>query len=245
MRTLYTGTGFTEGPVVSPDGLVWVSVSKGDVYREGSLLSHLGGGPNGATLGPDGLVYVTQNGGVDYVAWGIAVDEPYEPVAPGVMRIAEGMAEIVVGPEGLGAPNDLVFVDGDLYFTDPGVGLVLDGDMNVVSADFEYPNGIAAGPDGIWVADTARRLVACLADRRTIEMPGAGPDGIKFDDHGHLFAACTMDAAVHVFEDGRLLGSYVGNEGDLFTNCCLRGHEIIVTSSLAGSVVSFDLSERT
>ncbi len=236
--------GFTEGPTVTPQGLVWVSVSRGCVFRDGEVLARLGGGPNGSTLGPDRNLYVTQNGGVDFAAYGIPADEPYDPVPPGVVRVlADGATEYVVGPEGLEAPNDLVFYEDRLYFTDSATRCVYDGDKTVVSSDWEYPNGIAVGPDGLWVADTSRRQVVCLDDGRAIDMPGAGPDGIRFDESGLLYAACTVDMAVHVFEDGRHVGSYVGAGSGLFTNCCLRGDDLIVTSSLDGSVVAFGLSE--
>lgn len=247
MRTLFTQMGFTEGPSVTAEGLVWTSVSHGLVYREGEVLADLGGGPNGSTVGPDGWLYVTQNGGIDFAAWGMPAERPFEPVPPGVVRVAaDGTVEHVVGPEGLEAPNDLVFLDGTLYFTDSRAGTVVDGAGNAVSRGWAYPNGIAAGPDGLWVADTERRHVRTLDRRRTVEMPGGGgPDGIRFDEAGRLYAACTVDMAVHVFSDGRHVGSYLGDGGGLFTNCCFRGEELIVTSSLAGEVVAFDLGEMS
>lgn len=236
--------GFTEGPTVTPDGLTWVSVTRGCVYRDGSVLARLGGGPNGTALGSDGNLYVTQNGGIDFASYGMPTDEPFDPVPPGVVRVRpDGTFETVLGPEGLVAPNDLAFAGDQMYFTDPGAHLVFDGDMNVVASDFEYPNGIAVGPDGVWVADTARRRVVRLDDGRTVEMPGAGPDGIHMDESGRLYAACTTDMAVHVFEAGRHAGSYMGGGAGLFTNCCMDGDDLIVTSSLAGAVVAFDISE--
>ncbi len=245
MRVLYSGLGFTEGPCQTPDGLAFVSVSKGNLYVEGEVLAHLGGGPNGVALGPDGRLFVTQNGGVDYRAFNLPVDDPYDPVPPGVLAVGlDGQVETVVGPQGVSAPNDLVFDGHRLVFTDSGAAKVLDGELRLVSDRFEYPNGIALGPGGLWVADTHRRQVIRLADGHAVQMPGAGPDGICFDDEGRLYAACTVDGAVHVFEpDGRRLGSYVGRRGDLFTNCCLRGPDLVVTAALPGEVVAFDRSE--
>jgi gluconolactonase len=226
VKTLYSGEGFTEGPTATPEGLVWVSVSRGDVRRDGRVLAHLGGGPNGTALGPDGWVYVTQNGGVDFAANGLAVEE-------------------VVGPEGLSAPNDLVFLDGILYFTDSGNGTVRDGSGAVIADGWRYPNGIAVDPAGrLWVADTRRKQVIDLGNGRAVDMPGPGPDGIRFDDAGRLYAACTVDAAVHVFEGADWVGSYRGDKGMLFTNLCIDGGRVIVTAALPGSVLAFTLGDE-
>jgi gluconolactonase len=247
VKTLYSGEGFTEGPTPTPDGLVWVSVSRGDVRRDGRVLAHLGGGPNGTALGPDGWVYVTQNGGVDFAANGLPVDAPYDPRPPGVFRVSPdgAVVEEVVGPDGLSAPNDLVFLDGLLYFTDSGNGTVRDGSGAVIADGWRYPNGIAVDPAGrLWVADTRRKQVIDLGNGRAVDMPGPGPDGIRFDDVGRLYAACTVDAAVHVFEDSDWVGSYRGDKGMLFTNLCLDGGRVIVTAALPGSVLAFTLGEE-
>src|ERR1700719_1986985 len=67
-RPLVAGLGFTEGPVIRPDGeIVVVSISQGKLYRirdrKAEVLAETGGGPNGATEGSDGTIYVSQNGG--------------------------------------------------------------------------------------------------------------------------------------------------------------------------------------
>ena len=232
---------------MTPDGLVWVSVSAGDIRRNGQALAHLGGGPNGTTLGPDGWIYVTQNGGVDFAANRLPIHAPYDPCPPGVFRVSPdgAVVEEVVGPEGLSAPNDLAFLDHVLYFTDSGNGTVRDGSGAVIADGWRDPNGIAVDPSGrLWVADTRRRQVIDVGNGKAVDMPGAGPDGIRFDDAGRLYAACTVDAAVHVYEDAEWVGSYRGDNGMLFTNCCLAGTELIVTAALPGSSRAFSLGEE-
>ncbi len=68
--TLAENIGFTEGPVWTTDGRLFVtSVSRGALYegfldgRPAVAAAETGGGPNGMTLGYDGQLWITQNGG--------------------------------------------------------------------------------------------------------------------------------------------------------------------------------------
>src|SRR4051812_39648464 len=60
---------FPEGPVVGPDGRLFVvEVARGtltEIHADGShtIAAELGGGPNGAALAADGSVLVANNGG--------------------------------------------------------------------------------------------------------------------------------------------------------------------------------------
>ena len=60
-RTVATGLGFPEGPVVMKDGSVWtVDIRGSSVHRvapDGKVTTTVvGGGPNGMALGPDGAL---------------------------------------------------------------------------------------------------------------------------------------------------------------------------------------------
>jgi gluconolactonase len=147
----------------------------------------------------------------------------------------------------LNSPNDLVYrPNGDLYFTDPPFGLPQSfadpakelphqgvyrltpaGELTLVIADLDAPNGLAFSPDDrtlyvsnafnarpVWMAYPVRADGTLGPGRRFAEAtryvgPGEGvPDGLKVDAAGNLFAA--GPGGVHVFApDGTRLGRIV------------------------------------
>jgi gluconolactonase len=191
---LANGLGFTEGPVASHDGTVWItSITHGVIYRidrDGSIIETVdtGGGPNGLTLAKDGTVYVAQNGG----AWG------GKPGVPGgIQCVQDGKVTQILEGQGLHAPNDLCFgPDGRLYFTDPR------GAAPGREVDLEDATSVLPG-----------RLYVCNRDGSNLEMLWEGPgliNGLAFGPGGdELFVAQTVSPhLVHVapFKDGALGG---------------------------------------
>ena len=143
----------------------------------------------------------------------------------------------------LNSPNDVVVKsDGAIYFTDPPYGIdnnpdareqpvnglyrILDnGAVELLSDDFDRPNGLAFSPDEsvLYVGDSRRRHVRALDVRddgtlthsrilADMDHPQPGsPDGMKVDEAGHLYVAGAT--GIWVFEpDGELLGVIVTPE---------------------------------
>ena len=135
----------------------------------------------------------------------------------------------------LNSPNDVVVrSDGSVFFTDPPYGirpedqdlphsgvyrLAPDGDLMLIAADFNRPNGLAFSPDEaiLYVDDTMERHIRAfdvaadgsLSNGRVLaEMASAlpgGPDGMKVDAMGNLYA--TGPGGVWIYDpDGALYG---------------------------------------
>jgi gluconolactonase len=172
-----SGLRFPEGPVVMPDGQIFVvEINAGQVTRidpatgiKTVIASGLGG-PNGLALGPDGMLYLCNNGGFDWIE-GDGVLMPFETapdyVTGSIQRVdpASGSVETLythAGDVGLRGPNDIVFdAHGGFWFTDFGkirrrdediTGIFyarIDGSfIEEVIHPMRGPNGIGLSPDG-------------------------------------------------------------------------------------------------
>jgi gluconolactonase len=168
---------------------------------------------NGMALAPDGRLVVCEQGTHETLARITAVDR------------ASGSVE-VLADEGLSSPNDIVVArDGSIWFTDPTYGWLqgfrpkptnpdrvyrLDpsGRLEVVSEDFDKPNGLAFSPDErrLYVSDngaphsllafqvsnggrlTAGRVVAVSTPEH--------PDGLKVDANGRIFASAATGVQI-------------------------------------------------
>ncbi len=240
------GFEFTEGPVWTPDGaLLFSSPNTNVIYRwepHGTIAvfrpkSGYTGvdiarfaqpGSNGLTFDPDGRLTICQHGNRRVIRV-----EPHGNITV--------LADAFDGKR-LNSPNDLVYrSDGSLYFTDPPFGLpdeardlkkelpfsgvfrVKDGDVTLVAADLDGPNGIALSPDerhlyvGNW--DFERTVVMRYAiddagdaaeGEVFIDMTGApgedAIDGIKVDRAGNLYV-CGPGGIWIVSSDGTHLGT--------------------------------------
>jgi gluconolactonase len=168
---------FPEGPVVCPDGSLYLveierkTVSRSLLDGRVEVVADLGGGPNGIATGPDGALYVCNNGGFLF-----AKTAGFNHMRPGVpegyaggwierLDPATGKSEVLYdrcGDHRLSGPNDIVFDQhGGFYFTDFGKfypryrlngGLYYgkaDGSSIVeVAYPMITPNGVGISPDG-------------------------------------------------------------------------------------------------
>lgn len=178
------GLRFPEGPIAMEDGsIVLVEIARGTLSRvsiEGdiSVISDLGGGPNGAAIGPDGQCFVCNNGGFEWHEVGGRLYPGEQP-----SNYSGGWIEKVDLNTGKSArlydscddiplkgPNDIVFDEtGGFWFTDHGKNRRREKDRtgvyyaksdgsHIEEAIFplEAPNGIGLSPDEsvLYVAET-------------------------------------------------------------------------------------------
>jgi gluconolactonase len=265
-QVLARGIGFTEGPLWTNGGQLWVvSMNRGLVYgldprlRPGAPVTEIetGGGPNGLAEAPGGVLYVAQNGAAT------TRSRSDRPAAPGLQAIAGGVVRDLV-VTGQVAPNDLVVgPDGRVWFTDP-VHHPSDapgsrvctyqpaaGTVTVVVEDAVFPNGLAFGPDPaqLYVADSATgeilryRVADAAPYHREVftRIAGTGPDGIAFDAAGNLYvAAFQADAVIVIDPAGRPVRRLPTGDGSRPTNLCFGGRDLdrlIVTLASGGRVV--------
>lgn len=171
----------------------------------------------------------------------------------------------------LNSPNDVVVKsDGSIYFTDPrsrfltdtqeldfnGVFKVhpADGDVHLLTREFQWPNGLCFSPDEslLYVNDSSRQHIkvfdvlddGTLKNSRTFaELDAAygkgAPDGMKVDKQGHLYV--TGPGGVWVFDPtGDRLGIIKIPEGVLNIGFGgAKGHTLYLTAN--GTVYRIDL----
>jgi gluconolactonase len=270
VRTLASGAGFTEGPMLTDAGeIVHVSIDLGLLHQIGAegrsrVLADLSGGPNGACPGPGGEIYVAQNGGNWMVGGGKTAK-----TESGIQAVRPGGVVRWVSTAPL-APNDLCFgPDQALYVTDPTRRRTYDDgriwrydparDTAAVLCTVNwFPNGIAFGPeeDVVYVASTG--------DGKIIRLPVAGPaaggpgevfarldhgfpDGMAFDADGNLLVGANSHTPgasgdIQVFgRDGKLAEIIQVGPNARYTNLAITGdNTIVVTDSDGGAILALD-----
>ena len=244
---LATGFGFTEGALWHPDGhWLFVDLRASRIHRlipgqEPEIVREDSGGANGLTLDLEGRLIICEG-----FARRVTRMEPDGSITT--------LADRWEGKR-LHRPNDVVCrSDGSIYFTNPGGRLdpeereielsgpihriAPDGELSVVVADMEYPNGLAFSPDErtLYAANTRERTYIAAYDvapdgsasngRVFAEMPSGDeqgvPDGMKVDVEGRVY--CTGPGGCWVFDAS---GNHIGTIRlpELPANCGWGGED--------------------
>lgn len=209
LDVLATDAGFPEGPVIAPDGTVYVvDIHWGRVLRIGTggvtAVANPGGGPNGMALETPTTAIVANNGGflwsqVEGGTW-IPIDrathtnEPPDFAGGWIERVDLVTGEVSVlhrdgDGRALRGPNDLVFDEaGGLWFTDHGKGRrssVDRGGLYYITPDGATVREVAfplLGPNGVGLAPDGRRVyVAETFTGRVWAWDLAGPGEVVAD----------------------------------------------------------------
>lgn len=230
LEKLADGFRFTEGPVWVREGYLvfsdipankaykWCNNEGISVYRDPSQFS------NGMTLDKDGRLIVCEHGSRKLTR-----------------READGTFTTLADRfEGklLNSPNDAArFWDGSLFFTDPPYGIPAEakeldfhgvyryrpgiGSLELLTKDFDMPNGLAFSPDfkTLYINDSSSRVhmrkFEVSSDGKLSggevfatlksDLPGL-PDGLKTDVDGNVWTTGPMGIWVYA-PDGTHLGT--------------------------------------
>ncbi len=242
---LTTGFEFTEGPLWHPDGyLLFVDIRRsqllkwvpGQRYRVVREQTNEG---NGLTFDLQGRLIMCE----------MSARRITRTESDGKIGI---LADKFDGKR-LNRVNDVVCKsDGSIYFTDPNSRLAPeerelsysgvyrlspDGRMQLVTADCEYPNGLAFSPDEkvLYVANSREQKYirafdvqpdGSVANSRVFADMSAPqeevPDGMKVDAEGRVF--CTGPGGTWIFSDqGQLIG--ILRTDEVPANCAFGGSD--------------------
>jgi gluconolactonase len=204
MEQLANGIDHAEGICATPDGTVYVSGEKGQIYRieaDGAAteVTSTGGWTLGLAADGEGRVYACDAVHHAVFRW--------EPGGSAPQVWSRGHAG-----DSLQAPNWGAFApDGSYYLSDSGRWKARDGKVLVVRPGgrtevwtrdtVDFPNGLAVSPDGreLWVLESTPGCLVAFdirpdgtAGRRRVvtDLAGTVPDGIAFASDGSVVIAC-------------------------------------------------------
>ncbi|MEP7107356.1 MAG: SMP-30/gluconolactonase/LRE family protein [Ferruginibacter sp.] len=273
IEVIGSGFKWTEGPLYIRDGdyLIFSDIPDNKIYKwkEGEALTtyltpsgNTGPpkrikepGSNGLLLHPDGHLVLCQHGDRRLAKMISPVNNP----APQFVTLADNYKG-----KRLNSPNDAVYhPDGDLYFTDPPYGLgegikdstkELDfqgvyrlkpgGQLDLLTKDLMYPNGIALSPDSKYLYVASSDFANYIWMQYELDSNGlvksqrifyqvhayegknlGAPDGMKINRKGYIFA--TGPEGVWLFNPGGKLIARLYT-GQLTSNCAFSTDERVL-----------------
>jgi len=218
MEQIAQGIDHAEGICMTPDGTVWVSGEKGQIYRvdadgRATEATTTGGWTLGLASDGEGRIYACDppNGAVMRWTPGGGPPEPWTRGAPGAPFVTPNWGAF--GP------------DGSYYVTDSGSWKGGDGRILVVRRGATslwtrdaaaFPNGCAVSSDGreLWVLESTPGALVSFAinpdgsagPRRVLaDLAGTVPDGLAFATDGSVVIAFYRpDAVWRRHADGRI-----------------------------------------
>lgn len=208
IRKLASGLRFPEGPVIGPDGALYVvELGGGEVRRVDADGGHhsvasLGGSPNGQAITADGTHIVCNNGGVHPPAPSTGGQPGAGGATPAIQRVpADGASTVLIDQidgAALNAPNDVCldgaggfwFSDPSWEFADDGMAApgyvcygTVDGGARRAHHGLRFPNGVALDASGtvLYVTESSTGDVWAFP----IEAPGVLGEPRRFASCGN------------------------------------------------------------
>jgi gluconolactonase len=269
IETITKGFGWTEGPLYVEDGgyLLFSDVINNKIYKwkEGQgvtvylnpsgntgTISSNEPGSNGLVLDREGQLVLCQHGDRRIAKMISPLNNP----KPEFLTLADNYKG-----KRFNSPNDAVYhANGDLYFTDPPYGLQkgiedssrqLDfqgvyrlkpgGQVDLITRELKYPNGIALSPDGkfLYVANSGNENFVWMKyeldtngliknrhifyEAHSYEGKNSGaPDGLKVNKKGYVFASGPLGLWIFA-PAGKLIARLY--TGQLTSNCTFSPDE--------------------
>ena len=191
LELAFSGLPPLAGLALSPQGGLFATVSaQGGLViqifgsKSWTALARTGGQPRGLAFDDAGDLYVADN------ALGRILR--ITPWGETLVAAARCGGAPIIAPEGVA-----VAADGAVYFTDTGASRVCrvgkQGDSEVLTSEVKLPGAIAVSADGLFVADSARKIWRVSHDgKQTIQyatVPEGRPTGMALDEKGTLYVA--------------------------------------------------------
>ena len=203
-----------EGPSFDKDGSLWlVALTSGSLHKvtpdgQCTVVSTIGGAPNGARVEGEGNLVITDKDR-NLVSYNIQTQQTTVRRNKHGRESMRGLNDLVIDKRGgiyFTEPygSHALKPNGRVFYLPPGSSDVDGASMTVLGDVFAFPNGIALSPDEtrLYVGDFAtNRIFSLQLSAPGVLHPmgipyvfasltgGLGPDGMTVDSQGNLYVA--------------------------------------------------------